>query len=222
MIYKCCRNISRYREPDYNNAKCSGGMRDSYLKDMVIIDNFLTDEECDYIIKLSESKLKPSTVMGKEGDEKTDYRTSEQIFMSRHSDPVLKSISDRVSRQIGIAPEYQESIQILRYKEGKYYKPHYDACLDDTANCIRDRRLRGVRVNTALMYLSNVEKGGETSFNNIPKAIKPKKGTAIFFTPTYRDSAGSYQHHPCSYHEALKPERGTKWSLTVWTRDKFN
>ena len=197
-----------------------GGTKEAYLKDLKIIDNFLTDEECDYVISLAEPKVQRSTVMGRDKNEVSNYRTSEHVFLKSSSNPTLKLIAERVSKVNGIPTEYQEDIQILRYKEGKYYKPHYDACLDDSANCRQDRSSRGVRLNTALMYLSDVEEGGETSFNNLGIDVKPKKGTVVFFTPVVRNEDGSYNHHPCSYHEAMKPEKGTKWSLTVWSRDR--
>ena len=50
-------------------------------------------------------------------------------------------------------------MQILHYKHGQKYEPHYDI-FHDKAN----RELGGHRVATVLMYLSNVEKGGETVF----------------------------------------------------------
>lgn len=217
-LYFCYNKKDSFTEPDHNKSKCTQEMRDKL--NMVVIDNFLTPEECDHVIAIAEPKLKRSTVMGDKNDEITDYRTSDNIFMRRNEDPILARISDRVHKMVGIPIENQEALQILRYKEGKYYKQHYDACLDDTENCKRDRKLRGVRINTALIYLSDCE-GGETSFNNIGIKIKPKKGTVLFFNPVYKDSNGNYQHNPCSLHAALKPKKGQKkYNLTVWSRDK--
>ncbi len=221
ITYMCLVNKkkSNFDEPDHNNDKCSGEVKANYLKDIKSIENFLTPEECDHIIKISTPKLQRSTVMGSQKNEVSSYRTSDNIFMSRNSDPVLKSISDRVSALTGIPIENQEEIQILRYNKGKYYKPHYDACLDDTKNCKQDRKDRGVRINTAIMYLSDCV-GGETSFNNLGKKITPKKGLALFFNPVYKDENGNYQHHPCSFHAAMPPISGLKFNLTVWSRDK--
>jgi len=52
-------------------------------------------------------------------------------------------------------------MQVLDYKNGEKYEPHFDF-FHDKAN----QRLGGHRVATVLMYLSNVEKGGETIFPN--------------------------------------------------------
>jgi prolyl 4-hydroxylase len=57
--------------------------------------------------------------------------------------------------------ENGESIQILHYKNGEKYEPHYDYFHDKN-----NQALGGHRIATVLMYLSNVEKGGETIFPN--------------------------------------------------------
>lgn len=58
--------------------------------------------------------------------------------------------------------ENGEDIQVLRYEHGQKYDPHYDFFLDKVNSA-----KGGHRIATVLMYLSDVEKGGETVF---PKA----------------------------------------------------
>lgn len=50
-------------------------------------------------------------------------------------------------------------MQILRYEHGQKYEPHVDYLIDK-----RNRIRGGHRVATLLMYLSDVERGGETVF----------------------------------------------------------
>jgi prolyl 4-hydroxylase len=224
MVFQGCNHSGfsssyEFDKPDDNVKKCTPQVKQDYLNSMKVIDNFLTDAECDHIIKISEPKLRRSTVMSSNKDEVTDYRTSDNVFISKDKDPVIRSISEKVSRINGIPISHQEDVQILRYKKGKYYKPHYDACLDDTKNCKQDKKLRGTRINTAMVYLSDTI-GGETSFNNLGKKFTPKKGMAVFFNPVIKTSNG-YEHHPCSYHAALPVKSGIKYNLTVWSRDKI-
>lgn len=54
--------------------------------------------------------------------------------------------------------ENGERLQILRYEHGQKYEPHYDTF--DKFN----QQKAGNRVATVLIYLSNVDKGGETVF----------------------------------------------------------
>lgn len=60
-----------------------------------------------------------------------------------------------------IFPENGEDIQVLRYEPRQKYDPHYDY-FTDKVNVARG----GHRIATVLMYLSDVEKGGETVFPN--------------------------------------------------------
>lgn len=55
--------------------------------------------------------------------------------------------------------ENGEDIQVLRYEYGQKYDAHFDY-FSDKVNIARG----GHRMATVLMYLSNVEKGGETVF----------------------------------------------------------
>jgi prolyl 4-hydroxylase len=223
MVFQQCK-YSRFSsdyefdKPDHSAKKCVGQVKKDYLNSIKVIDNFLTDAECDHVIKLAEPRVRRSTVMASNNDEVSNYRTSDNVFISKKEDSIIRAISERVNRFTGIPIAHQEDIQILRYKEGKYYKPHYDACLDDTKNCKQDQQLRGTRINTALVYLSDTI-GGETSFNNLGEKFTPKKGMAIFFNPVIKTTKG-YEHHPCSYHAALPVIKGEKYNLTVWSRDK--
>ncbi|XP_016739522.1 probable prolyl 4-hydroxylase 7 [Gossypium hirsutum] len=67
-------------------------------------------------------------------------------------------------------PENGESIQIIHYENGQKYEPHFDY-FHDKAN----QELGGHRIATVLMYLSDVESGGETVFPNAEgKLSQPK------------------------------------------------
>jgi len=64
--------------------------------------------------------------------------------------------------------ENGESIQILHYRNGEKYEPHFDYFHDKN-----NQALGGHRIATVLMYLSNVEKGGETIFPNAEVVTYP-------------------------------------------------
>lgn len=63
--------------------------------------------------------------------------------------------------------ENGEDIQILKYEYGQKYDPHYDYFVDKV-NIARG----GHRIATVLMYLSDVEKGGETVFPSAEVSFK--------------------------------------------------
>ncbi|KAH7849122.1 hypothetical protein Vadar_013293 [Vaccinium darrowii] len=91
--------------------------------------------------------------------------------------------------------EHGEGLQILHYEVGQKYKPCFDYFLDEF-----NTKNGGQHIATVLMYLSDVEEGGETvfpgakgNFNAVPwwnelsqcgkegLSVKPKMGDALLF-----------------------------------------
>lgn len=70
---------------------------------------------------------------------------------------ILNSIT--LNLKVMLSPENGEQLQILHYEHGQKYEPHADFFVDDY-----NLQAGGNRVATVLMYLSNVDKGGETIF----------------------------------------------------------
>ena len=87
-----------------------------------------------------------------------------------------------------------ESVQLLHYKEGTgFYKSHWDAG-------------PGMhRVFSALLYLNDVEDGGETYFTKFNKSIEPKAGRLALFPANY-----------VFEHEARTPTKGSKFVAVTW------
>jgi len=122
-------------------------------------------------------------------------------------------------------------MQILRYENGQKYGSHWDE-LDPT---IDQRTVANVspRIATVLMYLADVEEGGETAFPHSEwieekvqtagqqfsdcteggVAVKPKKGDALLFFGLKLDG----RHlEAFSSHTGCPVIKGTKWSATKW------
>ncbi|CAK9162855.1 unnamed protein product [Ilex paraguariensis] len=157
---------------------------------------FLTDEECDHLITLAKDKLEKSMVADNESGNsvESEVRTSSGMFLKKAQDDVVAGIEVRIAAWTFLPEENGESIQILHYDHGQKYEPHFDY-FNDKINQERG----GNRVATVLMYLSNIEKGGETIFPSSeakgaqPKgddwsdcakngyAVKPKKSDALLF-----------------------------------------
>ncbi|KAJ6288816.1 hypothetical protein OIU76_024739, partial [Salix suchowensis] len=124
--------------------------------------------------------------------------------------------------------EHGEGLQILHYEVGQKYEPHFDYFMDDynTEN-------GGQRIATVLMYLSDVEEGGETVFpsakgnisavpwwNKLSEcgkeglSVKPKMGDALLFWSMKPDASLD----PSSLHGGCPVIQGNKWSSTKWMR----
>jgi prolyl 4-hydroxylase len=124
---------------------------------------FLTDAECEHLISLAKDKLEKSMVADNESGKSvmSEVRTSSGMFLDKRQDPVVSRIEKRIAAWTFLPEENAENIQILRYEHGQKYEPHFDYFHDKV-----NQALGGHRYATVLMYLSTVEKGGETVFPN--------------------------------------------------------
>ncbi|OWM71607.1 hypothetical protein CDL15_Pgr005794 [Punica granatum] len=193
---------------------------------------FMSHEECDHLIKLAKGKLEKSMVADNESGKSimSKVRTSSGMFLSKSQDEIVTDIEARIGAWTFLPPgklliENGEAIQILKYEHGQKYEPHFDY-FHDKAN----QELGGHRVATVLMYLSDVEKGGETVFPNAeaaskqPKddswsdcakngyAVKPRKGDALLFFSLHPDATVDTS----SLHGSCPVMEGEKWSATKW------
>jgi prolyl 4-hydroxylase len=179
-------------------------------------DGFLTDAECDHIIEIAGEKVERSQVVGANGESKVDSaRTSNGIFLSNWAnDPIVQRMERRIATLTQIPRDHGETMYLLRYLPNQEYKGHFDYFDDKVASHLGNS---GNRIVTTLMYLSDVEEGGSTSFPNAdngPVKVKPKKGTAVVFF----DYTPDLNPDPQSLHASEPVVRGTKWSLTRWIR----
>ncbi|XP_064996826.1 probable prolyl 4-hydroxylase 3 isoform X2 [Musa acuminata AAA Group] len=171
--------------------------------------------------------LKSSVVDSTTGKSKDSrVRTSTGMFLPRGQDKIIRAIEKRISDYTFIPVENGEGLQVLHYEVGQKYEPHFDYFLDEfnTMN-------GGQRMATLLMYLSDVEEGGETIFPNakinsssLPLynelsecgkkgiSVRPKMGDALLFWSMKPDATLD----PLSLHGGCPVIRGNKWSSTKW------
>ncbi|CAA7399694.1 unnamed protein product [Spirodela intermedia] len=190
--------------------------------------NFLSKEECEHLINLAKPYMQKSTVVDSSTGKSTDsrVRTSSGMFLRRGQDKVIQAIEKRIADFTFIPVEHGEGLQVLHYEVGQKYEPHFDYFLDkfNTKN-------GGQRIATVLMYLSDVEEGGETIFpaskmnssslsyyselSECAKkglAVKPKRGDALLFWSMRPDATLD----PSSLHGGCPVIQGNKWSSTKW------
>ncbi|KAK4483271.1 hypothetical protein RD792_010456, partial [Penstemon davidsonii] len=109
----------------------------------------------------AKSELKRSAVADNESGKSklSEVRTSSGMFIPKAKDPIVAGIEEKIATWTFLPKENGEDIQVLRYEPGQKYDPHYDY-FADKVNIARG----GHRIATVLMYLTDVEKGGETVF----------------------------------------------------------
>ena len=184
--------------------------------DILELPNFLSHEECDQIIHMSENKLFPSKIYSENDDVfETNTRKSEQCWLD-DSNPLINNLSTRVKNVTNCHHNPSEHLQVVKYGQGGFYTPHFDACDGDSAFCKRMDGELGPRLWTFLIYLNDDYTGGETVFPKINKSVKPQKGKAVLFKNV--DDNGSVISQ--SFHGGNPVTSGQKWIANKWIRLK--
>lgn len=185
---------------------------------VVLFENVLTHEECDALVAEATPRLKRAGVVDSErgGSVIDERRTSELTVARRGESPLVSRIDARIARITGVPTERGEPLQIMRYGVGAEYQPHYDYFhLDQPGQAVLLTR-GGQRVSSLVIYLADVEAGGETTFPRSGLSISPRKGSAVYFAYTDAQS----RTDPMSFHAGAPVIRGEKWIATRWMRER--
>lgn len=185
---------------------------------VAVLDNILSHAECDEIVRRSLDKMQRSgTVDPLTGENKiVDERTSEGTFFALQADEFIGRIDRRISEALHWPVTHGEGLQVLHYRVGGEYKPHFDYFSFEEAGSHRHLLLGGQRVSTLVMYLNEVEEGGATIFPEAGLEVVPKKGSAVYFE--YTNSLG--QSDPMSLHGGAPVLKGEKWIVTKWMHQR--
>ncbi|CAM4243204.1 2OG-Fe(II) oxygenase [Bacillus manliponensis] len=173
---------------------------------IIVLNNVLSDEECDELINLSKDKMKRSKIGGSR--EVSEIRTSSSVFLEGNENDLVTKIEKRISSIMNIPIEYGEGIQILNYEIGQEYKAHFDFFSSSS------RAASNNRISTLVMYLNDVEEGGETFFPKLNVSVLPKKGTAVYFEYFYSNQ----ELNELTLHGGAPVTKGEKWIATQWMR----
>ena len=181
---------------------------------IVLFGNLLSREECEALINEAKPRMARSkTVETKTGGEEVNAsRTSEGMFFQRGENEIVKKLEARIAKLVNWPLENGEGLQILHYRPGAEYKPHYDyfdPAEPGTATIIKRG---GQRVGTLVVYLNNPTKGGGTVFPDIHLEVGPRQGNAVFFSYDRPHTSTKTLHGGSPVIE------GEKWIATKWLR----
>ena len=181
---------------------------------VIVFGNLLSHEECDALIELAQPKLTRSLTVDNKtgGDELNAARTSDGMFFARAENPVVERVEKRLSELLRWPYENGEGLQVLRYRHGAQYVPHYDYFDPAQPGTPKILTRGGQRVATIVMYLRTPERGGATIFPDIVLEVAPIKGSAVFFTYD--------RPHPDTktLHGGMPVTLGEKYVATKWMR----
>jgi len=184
------------------------------------IEDFITPEECQVLIKHGRPRLARATVAAEDGssvvsENRKAQQASYNLHANKQSDP-LWPLYNRVLEVtnfhagFNLKPPGQEDFTIIQYNPTDQYTPHCDGTCDHSMHTSTGR------VATAVLYCKVADEGGATTFTKADIFVKPKVGMGTFFSykgPDGRMDDGYTEHSGCPV------IKGEKWITTVWMRE---
>lgn len=125
-------------------------------------------------------------------------------LLPHNATPTVQNVINRISSKLGIGTEFFQWIQLHKYHTTGYYRYHVDAPYTDNPRKI-----------TVMVYLNDVEEGGETHFPYQNLFFTPKTGRAVIWW-NYPDYSLTKQAELSTLHEGMMVTKGEKWALTQW------
>ena len=209
--------------PDLSGAPCALRLPDREVQVLltmqrprvVLFGGFLSDAECDGLIELSRPRLARSETVDHRsgGSEVNAARTSDGMFFERGEAPLIQRIEQRIATLLHWPVDKGEGLQILRYRPGAQYRPHFDYFDPAQPGTAAVLKRGGQRVATLIMYLQVPANGGATIFPDVGLEVAPVKGHALFFSyDRPHESTGTL-------HGGAPVTDGEKWVATKWLRE---
>ncbi len=177
------------------------------------IENFLSVYECNELIRHIHSNFKPSTTTNPNHPDKY-FRTNQSSNLFESPNEFIKNIDLRIAEYMGIEPARSEGIQGQYYRMGEEFKTHSDYFDPDSSIFDEYAGKLGQRTWTFMIYLSDVEEGGETIFTETDITIHPSRGRAVVWNNLLPN--GSINTN--TLHRAMPIINGEKFIITKWFR----
>jgi prolyl 4-hydroxylase len=163
--------------------------------------------ECAFLIAEAQPWLQPSLIIDPQtgGQLRNPIRTSDSMsFGYVQEGPAVHALNRRIAAATGTDAKQGESLQVLRYRPGQEYKPHFDALAGEPNQ----------RILTMLVYLNEDYEGGETLFLRTGLRFKGNKGDALLF----RNALADGRADEMTQHAGLPVTAGEKIIASRWIR----
>ena len=174
---------------------------------LTLFHTLFSAEECRYLAEAAAPMLEPSVVVDPAtGRQRPDpARVSDGVGFTRPlENPAVHALNRRIAAASGSDVAQGEPLQVLRYRPGGEYKPHFDA-IPGFSN---------QRVMTMIVWLNADYEGGETMFMKTGAKLKGGIGDALLFRNALPDGS----RDPDSGHAGLPVTRGEKMIASRWIR----
>lgn len=219
------QNLSSKRDKSYYENLANPGLlqqlignKADYLEQkkaqLVCIQDFLSQQECEQIVALSKTLLRPSTITT--GNRDKGFRTSSTCDLPLLNNAQAEQVNHKIIQCLGLGVGEHEAIQAQHYAIGQQFKAHTDYFEPGSDEYKNYAGETGQRSWTFMLYLNETEAGGETEFLHLGLKFKPQTGMALVWNNLYPDGTPN----PNTLHQAHPVISGEKVVITKWFRDR--
>lgn len=183
---------------------------------VVVFGGLLSAEECEALVEAARPRLARSLTVETQtgGGAPNPDRTSSGMFFQRGESELIARIEVRMARLLRWPAENGEGLQVLNYRPGSEYKPHYDYFDPGESGTPTLLQRGGQRLATLIVYLNQPERGGGTTFPDVGLEVAPQRGHAVFFSYDRPSPATR------TLHGGAPVISGEKWVATKWLRER--
>ena len=185
----------------------------SHHLDIFIVRELLDERDCADLRALIDGDREPSRLLSPTED--PEFRTSDSSNFHPNDEAVAR-VEAKITDLMGIDPAQGETIQGQRYAIGQQFKPHFDFFHEGEAYWEDMHKSGGQRTWTAMVFLNDVEGGGETFFERAAVKVTPRRGNLL----TWNNMDANGFPNPYAIHQGLPVAAGTKYIITKWYRER--
>jgi prolyl 4-hydroxylase len=172
----------------------------------------LTKTECKNLIKEYSNFVQARTHSGNVEYDKEIRKAENAVY--EEETPLLQKVREIIAEKTNTHISQQEyPISIIKYEKGGEYKPHHDHWAHQQNNSHIHPQM-GNRWKTAILYLNDDYKGGETHFPNWNVKVKGKPGELVTWDNLNKNGSPNMD----TLHAGLPVEEGTKYIVVSWIR----
>lgn len=175
--------------------------------------DFLDPQQCSQLCAMIDRTAKPSEVLDHGYTEA--WRTSSSGDVDPF-DPFIQKVEERIDALLGLPHEWGETMQGQRYDVGQEFKYHLDLFWTKADYWKEEAKRGGQRSFTAMAYLNDVGKGGDTQFTAIGLSVPPQKGVLLIWNNNLPDGRPNED----TMHAGMPVTKGKKYVLTKWYRSR--
>jgi prolyl 4-hydroxylase len=181
--------------------------------EIFVLVDFMSAAECAEMREMIDEVAQPSKAYINQRGE--THRTSYSGDVDPWN-PFVQKIQRRIDDLLGIPGEYGETIQGQRYEVGQEFRDHCDWFRTDADYWPDQKVCGGQRSWTAMVFLSDVEEGGQTDFPALGITIEPRLGALL----AWNNASPNGVPNRWTLHAGLPVAKGAKYIITKWYRTR--